>query len=1161
MKIKLVLIFTCIFLLLLQQAVPATIASQKTDPDPAARKIVFFNSKAQTHQFRLMMDQVPEIANNSLQIQNFDQLNSVALPMTPAIQELLFRHFSKVQILDDVQVKAYPVMNLSVKPPLNEQNWNLELTNAPKLWEKGITGKGVKIFILDTGIDGMHEAFENRIVNYAEFSQYGGIYREDPKNAMDSDNHGTHVAGVAAGATPDKAIGMAPEALLGAGIVIPRGSGTLSQIMGGLEWSLDPDGNPATDDQPRIVNLSLGIPGYIKIWTSIFEQLLAKNIFPVAAIGNDGDGICGSPGSTPNVFSVGAFDQKQAPAWFSSGGDGLIWEDSILNKSLFTKPEVSAPGVEIFSAVPGNRYASMSGTSMASPHVAGAAALLMQAFPEASALDIWHFLMIGSDDRGITGHDSRFGYGSINVLNSYHLLEKSLQIKGAVRGDFQQSRIVNRSTNLPLYISPKGEYSTFLLPGSYTFDLYFHGHLIQSVAVSLQDHNETVDFTFPASKDMLFQGVVKNDSAQALPSILRSGNQVWKTDQNGRFEIKLSALEPLTIRSSGYVEQTIIPSMSSGYINIRLKKADLLLIEGYSNYLTSVNPPRIPRRYLMKSLNELKLQTAYLNAENETYSFEDIKAYPLIYYYCESGGLSLDEQKIFKKYLDQGGRIIFSGRMLLSLEGFQRQTFLSSLFKASTREFLVFPSISGMEDVSDTASIKFSLSGDTGANNQETCDVISTLGDTDFIEPFLKYSETSGRRFAGLRMADGFSKAILLSFGLEGIGSDRDRTALLKNILDWMHHSSSFHADLPADTVYYLTITNENNKSKEIEIQNGSIRLNNLLPQSYTFHLEGYGIKSQRIMVDFTKYQYYYLRLFPETALKHTINFLFKEAKDQDAIYQVHYKSKLLLSDRINLQKALTLKLPPGQYQLYVTARNMLPIRSEFIVKDTDLVFEEEVKENLKKILIIDDSKLGVYFRDNNKIQEEYTKQLQNRKLFFELRNVLTEGYPSYIDLIPYALVIYISGYNPWAMSEKKIFDSLAQYLDNQGSIVFFGNGAMQSLRDHTFLNEYAGAVIATSNTRERTIYSLPNPWFSELRLDIYVAYNEGLPRFPAFEFKSDSAQALFRYVNSNKVNSLVYQAKAYTTVVFPFGLENIILPAVKEDLMKGVLKIFETKS
>jgi hypothetical protein len=311
-------------------------------------------------------------------------------------------------------------------------------------------------------------------------------------------------------------------------------------------------------------------------------------------------------------------------------------------------------------------------------------------------------------------------------------------------------------------------------------------------------------------------------------------------------------------------------------------------------------------------------------------------------------------------------------------------------------------------------------------------------------------------------------------------------------------------------------------------------------------------------MIDFSSYQYYYMKIIPEPAIKHTINFIFKEAKNQEALYQVWYKSKLLLSDTIQLQKTLLLKLPPGQYQLYVTAKNMIPIQSDFVVKDTDLVFEEEVKENLKKVLIIDDSKLGVYFRDNNKIQEEYTKQLQSRKIFFELRSVLTEGFPSYIELIPYELIIYISGYNPWAMGDEKIFDSLSQYLDHHGSILFFGNGAMQILRDKPFLKDYAGAVISTSNTRERTIYASPNPWFSDIQLDIYVAYNEGLPRFPAFELQSDSTQALFRYINSNKVNSLVFKNKSHTCVVFPFGLENIILPAIKDELMKGVLKIFE---
>ena len=335
--------------------------------------------------------------------------------------------------------------------------------------------------------------------------------------------------------------------------------------------------------------------------------------------------------------------------------------------------------------------------------------------------------------------------------------------------------------------------------------------------IDLQSSEKQVDFILPQSEVFLFQGVVKNDSAQALPSVIKSGNQEWKTDQEGRFQLWTNAYEVVTIRSPGYVEQTILPGAGSGYLNIRLKKADLLLIEGFSNYLTSVNPPRIPKRYLFESFDKLHINTAYINAEMESFTFDDIQAYPMIYYYCESGGLSLTEQEIFKKYLDQGGRIIFSGRMLLSLEGFQRQTFLSTLFTVSPRAFLVFPSVKGVEDLPDTASLKFSLSGDLGANNQETCDIISTLGDNDFVEPFLKFAETSGRRYAGMRRADGFSKAVLLSFGLEGIGSSNDRTMLLQNLLSWMQNSSSFHADLPDDSSYYFTITDEENKIKEEE--------------------------------------------------------------------------------------------------------------------------------------------------------------------------------------------------------------------------------------------------------------------------------------------------------------------------------------------------------
>jgi hypothetical protein len=1151
---KLITLIVCLSLIWVNGIYFASMAVENS-PLEYERKIILFKDSTQTRLFQNQLNSL--LQDKPFEMEHFASLDAMALPMTEEIKTLIrdFQHY--LTIVDDAEVSSYPFIT-SLDTSLQDDNWNIHLTGAPELWEKGYSGKNIKIAILDTGIDGTHEAFQDRIVDFAEFSQYGGIFRSEPRNSFDSDAHGTHVAGIAAGWATGKAIGLAPKALLGAGIVIPRGSGTMSQIMGGLEWVLDPDGNPETNDQPNIVNLSLGMPGYIKLWSPIFNKLLKKNILPIAAVGNEGDGICGSPGSTPNVFSVGAFDHEYRPAWFSSGSDRLIWEDRYYSKHFFTKPEISTPGVNIYSAIPGGKYARSSGTSMASPHAAGAAALLMEAFPNASAWDIWHYLILGAEDMGQPGPDSRYGHGAMNVKNSYDLLNQSYRISGHLQGDHANAHIINRQTDLPIYINPKGEFSSYLLPGTYSLDIFYHNTLQQSVNITVNNTDLKRDFSIPEASKFILHGVVKDHSGKPLQAKIHCQEKQWKTDEFGRFTIESETMQTLTIRSSGYVEEKVRISAESPYINVRLSKADLLVIEGFSNFLTSINPPRWTRDYYLKSLEELGKKAAFLSVEEESYSYEDIQDYSLLIYYCESGTLSQSEHAIFEKYLSKGGRVIFSGRMMLSLEGFLRQNFLTSLFTATTREFLIFPSISGLKELQDTSGLGFSLSGDQGANNQETCDILFMPNPGRFIEPFLKFTDTSGFRYAGARKADGISKSILLGFGIEGIGSPSERTKFLKYLLEWMDHSSSFKADLPHHSTFYLSISDEDQRSHTIEITDGKIHLNNLLPKVYSFLLEGYGYKSEHFKIDFSKHQLYYQRFIPEKAHPYSVNFIFNKTSIDKGIYQLSYKSRIIQEDYFSLDKNLSFKLPPGQYSLLMTAKNMIPMKREFVVAREDLIFEVELGINSKKILIIDDTRVGVYFRDSNKAQEEYIKTLLSRKINYEVWNVIPNGYPDFFDLLPYSLVIYLTANNPLAFKNTAILQALGKYLDEKGSLAIFGNTSSTALRDYDFLEEYAGISFQSSNTRERTIFSSGTPWFGELKFDLYTSYNEGLPRYPSFVAAKEGVRPLFYYINSQLISSTLYQHDHYKFAFFPFGMENIILPSVKEEFMNGFLKIFE---
>ncbi|WP_089099157.1 S8 family peptidase [Streptomyces hyaluromycini] len=247
---------------------------------------------------------------------------------------------------------------------------------APTAWKAGYNGKGVKIAVLDTGVDTTHPDLKDQVIESKNFSAAA--------DASDHFGHGTHVASIAAGTgakSHGKYTGVAPGAkILNGKVLDDTGSGDDSGILAGMEW--------AAAEGADIVNLSLGgfdTPEIDPLEAEVNKLSEQKGILFAIAAGNEGPESIGSPGSAADALTVGAVDGNDKLADFSSTGpaaDGSI------------KPDVTAPGVDITAAAakgsvidqevgenpPG--YLTISGTSMATPHVAGAAAILKQEHPD-----------------------------------------------------------------------------------------------------------------------------------------------------------------------------------------------------------------------------------------------------------------------------------------------------------------------------------------------------------------------------------------------------------------------------------------------------------------------------------------------------------------------------------------------------------------------------------------------------------------------------------------------------------------------------------------------------------------------------------------------------------------------------------------------------------
>jgi len=346
------------------------------------------------------------------------------------------------------------------------------LINAPSLWTLGINGSGIVIAVVDTGINWNHTSLDDLDDNPATV---------DPKvianvsfvpgvpTGFDDNGHGTHVAGIAAGTggPSHTYMGVAPGAQLYAVKVLDStGSGQWSWVVAGIEWSVE--------NNADIITMSLGGSGYPYDPVSMAsDAAVDAGIVVTVAAGNDPYyGAVLSPGLAMKVVTVGATTKGDTIAPFSSKGPNLY--------DYRGDPDIVAPGVGIMSADAWNTtgYIPMSGTSMATPHVAGGAALLLQAFVNATPNLVASALMASAVDIGYDSYTQ--GAGRIDVLGAYNLVTESRR-QGTLSLSLKKSLQPNSPRTLQEEVSPQYTWFRNSRIGFYVddfgniFSLYFDG--------------------------------------------------------------------------------------------------------------------------------------------------------------------------------------------------------------------------------------------------------------------------------------------------------------------------------------------------------------------------------------------------------------------------------------------------------------------------------------------------------------------------------------------------------------------------------------------------------------------------------------------------------------------------------------------------------------
>ena len=330
--------------------------------------------------------------------------------------------------------------------------WGVSYVDAPTVWNStGVTGFAdidgdgsgdIEIAVIDTGVDPNHPDLAGNIAWCV--STIGGALSSA---CSDGNGHGTHVAGtIAALLNGSGVVGVAPDVEIYAIKALDdQGSGTFSDIIAAIEAAvlgpdgvLDADGDGVVvgdpdDDAAEVINLSLGGPSAPPELQSIIQQVYSLGVVIVAAAGNEGASQPAYPAAYPEVIAVGAIDSTENVPWWSND-----------------YPEVAAPGVDILSTLPGGQYGTMSGTSMASPHVAAIVALIQAAraaaglpllppgtFDDMTSDTVRGVLHLAAKDLGPSGYDRYTGYGAVIASQAVALaLQQTKTVELVSNGGF-----------------------------------------------------------------------------------------------------------------------------------------------------------------------------------------------------------------------------------------------------------------------------------------------------------------------------------------------------------------------------------------------------------------------------------------------------------------------------------------------------------------------------------------------------------------------------------------------------------------------------------------------------------------------------------------------------------------------------------------------------
>ncbi|RAO39010.1 C5a peptidase [Micromonospora saelicesensis] len=460
---------------------------------------------------------------------------------------------------------------------VNALEWGIANINADDVWSQyGVKGEGITVANIDTGVQFNHPALVNSYrgnngdgtfdhnYNWFNAANATGACATAP---CDGDGHGTHTMGTMAGSDGANQIGVAP------GVKWIAANGCCpsdAALVESGQWMLEPldlnGQNADASKRPNIINNSWGTrdPSNEPFMEDVTNAWAASGIFGTWSNGNSGPACqtSGSPGSLVSNYSTGAYDSNNNVAGFSSRGAGQNGE---------IKPNISAPGVNVRSSIPGNAYGSISGTSMAAPHLAGAIALLYSAAPSlVGDVNATRALLNGAaidkaDDQcgGTAADNNVYGEGRLDALALLNAAPTGDigTLAGTVTDATSGAPIAGATLTLTgasereLTTGADGKFSTQLPAGDYQVAVAAFGYASTTrTATVAKGATTTLDVALTAVPSVNVTGAVTDGSGHGWPLYAKvtvtgvSGVYDYTTPSNGRYSIKLPAGQTYTLK-------------------------------------------------------------------------------------------------------------------------------------------------------------------------------------------------------------------------------------------------------------------------------------------------------------------------------------------------------------------------------------------------------------------------------------------------------------------------------------------------------------------------------------------------------------------------------------------------------------------------------------